>query len=128
MREIDLSKVSVEEIMAEIEKRKKQNNPQTDIASSADDYMAPIGDSALKPGLQACKDAKDLEIQRLKKELECNEMEKRVLQHQIAVEKEMEQMHEEHLALGERVRAFQEECHRRIQATSTTEQLSLFHW
>ena len=121
MSGIDLSKVNLVELVAESDRRKKQNSLQSNAASTIDDYMSPIGDSALTPNHQACEDAKKI----IEDEEKFNEQ---VLEHQRKVVADMARMEDEFQEAKARHEEFAAECDRRIQATSTTEQLSLFPW
>lgn len=88
-----MSKVSTEEIMAELERREGQDfhDSKCCIVPSEEDSM---------PASE---------------------------EHEIQVSTEQERVQRDFLELKERVLAFNEECHRRILATSTTEQLSIFN-
>lgn len=133
MSEIDLSKVSVEEIMAEIKRRKKQNTSQSCVATNnANDFMAPIGDTASKTNQQAVEDKRTRVLEEEKRQLEDEIRRKKIEQQVMAlhheVDRDMEEMEKEHKRMRAEAKAFHEECHRRIVATSTNEQLSLFPW
>lgn len=124
---MDLSSVSYADLKAELDRRLSIQNGKL----NSDDVMDII-EPPTKVNQQAVADLKEQErqeeIERLRAELEFKEMQKKVLEHQLSVERDMERMREEHEALGEQCRTFMSECHRRNQATMTTERLSLFNW
>ncbi len=124
---MDLNSVSYADLVAELERRKAISS-----SKKKDDDVMDILEPPTKVSQQAVADEKEKEkqekIEQLKAELEFKEMELKVAKQQLAIEKEMDEMHKEHVALGNHCLGFMADCHRRNQATMTTEQLSLFDW
>jgi len=125
---MNLNDVSYEELKAELDRRNAISARKN---SNSCDVMEII-EPPTKVNPQAVQEEqlrqKQEEIERLKAELEFKQMETRVINQQMRIEKEMQIMHNEMRDAIERDRPFREECHRRVLATMTNEQLSIFPW
>lgn len=124
---MDLSSVSYAELEAELKRRNAISKPSSD----NDDVMTPIVETTkvnkevVQEELEKSKEEK---LQELKAELEFQQLKNQVLEHQLKVESDMKEMEDNSLDNQEWFHNFNAECDRRMRATSTTEQLSIFPW
>ena len=124
---MDLSSVSYAELEAELKRR----NSISKSSSNNDDVMSPlleITKVSPKAVSEVRQETKEEELKRLQDELEFQKLKNDVLTHQLRIEADIAEMQKEAQANRAIQREFDEECDRRIRATSTTEQLSLFPW
>jgi len=125
---MDLHSVSYEDLERELKRRKAISSK----SSGGNDDIMDIIEAPTKVSKEAVEDERKKALEEEKRQLEDEirrkEIELQVMQFHMKVDRDMEEMEKEHRRMRAEAKPFNEECDRRIAATSTNEQLSLFPW